>query len=209
MRGDSLEKSVVDGMMKLRQILKKSFEAVDWLHLAQCKELWRFLANTVMNLRVKIADSFTSSRVTTSPSLQTALLFSLRFTTTCIALHLYAMLLMIPVKMHYLHTVGVHATSTVNCPWLCGNACFPSHEQGYWRLEHSFHASVWKPKALTFFFADESYIFITYGHNSTWTQNLDTLVCFRYHQSFKSYRNISSCSNNKNIQPQSSHWFSC
>jgi hypothetical protein len=57
--------------MDLREI---GWECVDWIHLAQDKDLWRTLVNTVMNLRVPYkAGSFWTSLVAVSFSRRTLL----------------------------------------------------------------------------------------------------------------------------------------
>jgi hypothetical protein len=42
----------VAGRIILKWILEKQDEGVDWIHLAQDRDRWRALVNTIMNLRV-------------------------------------------------------------------------------------------------------------------------------------------------------------
>jgi hypothetical protein len=48
---DYLENLRVDGKITLKRIFKKRDEVVEWLDLAQYRDRWRALINTVMNLR--------------------------------------------------------------------------------------------------------------------------------------------------------------
>jgi hypothetical protein len=48
----TLGKTDADGRIILKWILKIGMEVVDWIHLAQDRDLWRVLENTVMQLRV-------------------------------------------------------------------------------------------------------------------------------------------------------------
>jgi hypothetical protein len=48
---DHLEDLEVDGKILLERILGK-YDGVDWIHLAEDRDQWRILKNTVMNLRV-------------------------------------------------------------------------------------------------------------------------------------------------------------
>jgi hypothetical protein len=50
---DHSEDIGLDGRIILEWILWKSaWEGVDWIHVAQDRDLWRAVVNTVMNLRV-------------------------------------------------------------------------------------------------------------------------------------------------------------
>jgi hypothetical protein len=42
----------VDGSIILRWILRIGYEDMDWVHVAQNKDKWWNLVNTIMNLRV-------------------------------------------------------------------------------------------------------------------------------------------------------------
>jgi hypothetical protein len=48
----TLGKTDVDGRIILKWILKIGWEVVDWIHLAQDRDLWRVLVITEMKLRV-------------------------------------------------------------------------------------------------------------------------------------------------------------
>jgi hypothetical protein len=48
----TLGKKDVDGRIILKWILKIEWEAMDWIHLAQDRDLWRVLVYMVMQLRV-------------------------------------------------------------------------------------------------------------------------------------------------------------
>jgi hypothetical protein len=48
----SLEDLGVDGRIILELIRKTGWKGVDWIHVAQDRDQWRALVNTVMNLRV-------------------------------------------------------------------------------------------------------------------------------------------------------------
>jgi hypothetical protein len=51
--GDNYEDRGVDGRITLRWILGEiGFGDVDWINLAQDRDRWRALVNTVMNLQV-------------------------------------------------------------------------------------------------------------------------------------------------------------
>ena len=50
--GYYLEDPGVDGRIILKRILEKLDGGTDWFALAQDKDKWRALVNTVMNLRV-------------------------------------------------------------------------------------------------------------------------------------------------------------
>jgi hypothetical protein len=47
-----LENPGLDGKIILRWILRKCFGGMDWIELAQDRDRWRALVNTVLNLRV-------------------------------------------------------------------------------------------------------------------------------------------------------------
>jgi hypothetical protein len=47
-----LEDQGVDGRMRSEWILRRLAGVVQWIHLAQDRGRWRYLVNTVMNLRV-------------------------------------------------------------------------------------------------------------------------------------------------------------
>jgi hypothetical protein len=42
----------VGGSIILRRILERGWDSMDWIDVAQDKDQWRTLVNTVMNLRV-------------------------------------------------------------------------------------------------------------------------------------------------------------
>jgi hypothetical protein len=48
--GKKLEKFGLNGLAILERVLGKRREVVEWVHLAQDKDQWRALGNTVMNL---------------------------------------------------------------------------------------------------------------------------------------------------------------
>jgi hypothetical protein len=50
-RRDHLEDLRIDGNIRI-DLGKKVWEVVDWMHLAQNREQWQTLLNTVMNLQV-------------------------------------------------------------------------------------------------------------------------------------------------------------
>ena len=50
--GDNLEKLGVDGKIILKRNFKKWNEGVEWIDLAQGKDWWRDLINTVGKIRV-------------------------------------------------------------------------------------------------------------------------------------------------------------
>jgi hypothetical protein len=51
--GDYSEDLGVDGIIILKWILRKQVGVcVDWIHLAQDRDRWRAVVNTVMNLQV-------------------------------------------------------------------------------------------------------------------------------------------------------------
>ena len=50
--GDRMEEQGVDGRIILKIIFEKWMEVMDWIDLAQDRERWRAIANTVMNLQV-------------------------------------------------------------------------------------------------------------------------------------------------------------
>jgi hypothetical protein len=47
-----LEDLSIDGRIILEWVLEKRWQIVDWIHLAQDRDQWQALVNTVMNLRV-------------------------------------------------------------------------------------------------------------------------------------------------------------
>jgi hypothetical protein len=49
---DNSKDQGVDGRMGLEWILGTLAEGVEWIQLAQDRDLWRVLVNTVMNLRI-------------------------------------------------------------------------------------------------------------------------------------------------------------
>jgi hypothetical protein len=49
---DHLNALGVDGGEKLEQIFEIRWEVVNWIHLAQYRDQWQVLLNTVMNLRI-------------------------------------------------------------------------------------------------------------------------------------------------------------
>jgi hypothetical protein len=49
---DYLETPGIDGRILLRWIFRKWVGGMDWIDLAQDRDRWRALLNTVMNLRV-------------------------------------------------------------------------------------------------------------------------------------------------------------
>jgi hypothetical protein len=51
-RGDHLEDTGVDGKKMLTSIKETGLDGVDWIHLAQDRDQWRVLVDTVMKLRV-------------------------------------------------------------------------------------------------------------------------------------------------------------
>jgi hypothetical protein len=52
MEGDHLKDPVVDGRVILKWIIEKFYGGMDWIDLAQNRDKWRVVMNTVMNLRV-------------------------------------------------------------------------------------------------------------------------------------------------------------
>jgi hypothetical protein len=50
--GDHLKDPSVDGRILLKWIFDKLDGGIDWNDLAQDRDMWRALVNTVMNLRV-------------------------------------------------------------------------------------------------------------------------------------------------------------
>jgi hypothetical protein len=54
---EHLEDSRVNDKIILKWDLKISWEAVDWIHLAQDRDQWRTLANTVMKISFNIRES--------------------------------------------------------------------------------------------------------------------------------------------------------
>jgi hypothetical protein len=50
--GDHLGDLDVDGRIILKRIFKKWNGGMDWIELAQDRDMWRALVNAVMNLRV-------------------------------------------------------------------------------------------------------------------------------------------------------------
>jgi hypothetical protein len=50
--GDRKEEQGVDGRIILKIIFGKWMEVMDWIDLAQDRERWRAIANTVMDLQV-------------------------------------------------------------------------------------------------------------------------------------------------------------
>jgi hypothetical protein len=52
-RRDNSEDQGIDGRIILEWIFREmKLEGVDWMHLAQDRDQWRAVVNTVMNLRV-------------------------------------------------------------------------------------------------------------------------------------------------------------
>jgi hypothetical protein len=49
-----LEDQGIDGMIILKWILQKLRGSLDWIDLAQYRDSWRALVNTVMNLQVPL-----------------------------------------------------------------------------------------------------------------------------------------------------------
>jgi hypothetical protein len=47
-----LEDPGVDGRIILKRIFERLGEGVDWIDLAQDRDRWRAVVNTIMNLRV-------------------------------------------------------------------------------------------------------------------------------------------------------------
>jgi hypothetical protein len=54
---DHLEDQGVDGRMGSKWILGRSAGDVEWIHLAQDRDIWRAVVNAVMNLRVMVPQS--------------------------------------------------------------------------------------------------------------------------------------------------------
>ena len=50
-KGDNLEDLGVDGRIILKWIFETLIEGVNWIDLAQDRDRWRTVMNTVMNLR--------------------------------------------------------------------------------------------------------------------------------------------------------------
>jgi hypothetical protein len=46
---DSLENLGVDGMLILKHLKEKGWNGINWIDLAQVRDKWRALMNTVMN----------------------------------------------------------------------------------------------------------------------------------------------------------------